>query len=198
MGMLSPEADLAHPRRLWRRILLSVAVVLAALFAFGFWRARSFTAGPMPPALGLVRAIPVLLPDRRPALLGDRIRPGVPTVISLWASWCGPCRLEAPTIVALRRQFGPDKLNLVYLNVREDSARANDLAHYLQSIGMPPNDYLAMEIQYLGRLTNDARNLIPRTYVFDPAGAPTAMIVGYKPLALDRIAGVIDEYSRSK
>ena len=174
---------------------LSAVVVFVVLLGAGFWNARSFTSGPMPASLRKAATIPVVLPNGRHARLGDRIRPGVPTVISLWASWCGPCRREAPQIAALRRRFGPDKLNLIYLNVREDGMPAPVLKDYLNSVGLPPDGYIVMATPNLHRLTNDQQNLIPRTYVFDPAGNPAAMIVAYKPLALDRIAGLIDDYS---
>ena len=156
---------------------------------------RSFDSGPMPPPLRIIRNIPVTRPDGRQAVLGDGIRPGLPTVIALWASWCGPCRREAPHIVDLRRRFGPDRLNLVYLNVREDGAPATDLAQFVSEVGIPPDAYLVMDRQHLSRLTNDPENLIPRTYLFDPVGAPTAIIVAYRPLALTRIAGLVQQYS---
>lgn len=63
----------------------------------------------------------------------------------------------------------------------------------LRSIGMPPHEYASMGYADLPRLTNDARNLIPRTFVFDKAGTPVAMIVGYKPMALERVPSLISE-----
>lgn len=32
--------------------------------------------------------------------------PGVPTVVNIWASWCGPCREEAPLLDQLDRAAG--------------------------------------------------------------------------------------------
>ena len=139
----------------------------------------------------MVAHIPVTLPDGRRATIGDSIRPGLPTVITLWASWCGPCRTEAPKIAALRRRFGSDKLNLLYLNIRDDSAAPQDRAAFITDAGMAPNAYAVLDAAHVGLLTRDARNLIPRTYMFDRSGTPVALIIGYKPLALDRIAGLI-------
>lgn len=31
---------------------------------------------------------------------------GKPVVINFWASWCGPCRLEAPDLVELYEKYG--------------------------------------------------------------------------------------------
>lgn len=188
-----------RPKRLrWRRLVVFAALALLAAIGAPFWLARSFTAGPMPPSIGVVSKLPITLPNGQQAPLGQLIRPGLPTVISLWASWCGPCQLEAPHIVALRRRFGPDKLNLVYLNVREDGASPEDLARFLRSIGMPPNDYVSMRDADLPRLTSDSRNLIPRTFVFDKAGTPIAMIVGYKPMALERVSGLLSDQTTDR
>ena len=174
------------------RSLGAVALLLVLLVAMRIGIVRSFDNGPLPPTLTELRTLPVTMPGGERAAFGELFRPGIPTVVSLWASWCGPCRSEAPKLVELRRKFGRDELNLVYLNVREDGTPARDLKDFLVSVGMSPTDYAVMDQKQLRRLTNDTQNLIPRTYVFDNAGAPEAMIVGYKPLALARIAGLVD------
>ena len=147
----------------------------------------------MPPALATVAQIPVTMANGRPALLGGSIRHGMPTEIILWASWCGPCRREASKVAELRRRFDSDKLNLLYLNVRDDNAAPQDRAAFRADAGMAPDAYAVLDTAHVGLLTRDAVSLIPRTYVFDRAGIPAALIVGYKPLAFDRIAGLIDK-----
>jgi len=174
-----------------RRALAAGMLLAVALFAARLWSSRSFDAGPEPMGLAEARDLPVTLPDGRTARLGDAIRPGVPTVVSLWASWCGPCRKEAPTIAELRRRFGPSELNLVYLNVRDPGAQRADLAYLTQAAGLPADSYVSMKDGHLVQFTNDLGGAIPRTYVFDRAGVPKAMILGYKPLALARVAGLV-------
>lgn len=173
------------------RTLAAVFLLAIAIFAARLLTTRSFDDGPSPAPLANAASLPVTLADGRRARLGDAIRPGVPTVISLWASWCGPCRVEAPEIAALRRRFGPAELNLVYLNVRDPGADPAALVRYMRSVGLPADVYATMEDGHLVQLTNDLANAIPRTYVYDRAGASIAMIIGYKPLAFARIAGLV-------
>lgn len=180
------------PRRRFRKrwLLGGVAIVLLALLAVRLFFMWSFDR-PLPPNLATVGQLPVTLPDGRTALLRDSIRPDVPTVISLWASWCGPCFSEAPKIAELRRQFPPEQLNIVYLNVRDPYASREVLRDYMTRFSMPLDYVVLGDAQRLSELTKDRESLIPRTFVFDREGQPVATIVGYKPLALARVAGLV-------
>lgn len=53
----------------------------------------------------------------------DRFR-GKPVVLNFWASWCGPCRDEAPYLTKLYREYGSD-LQVVAINLTDvDSEQA--------------------------------------------------------------------------
>jgi thiol-disulfide isomerase/thioredoxin len=44
---------------------------------------------------------------------------GKVTLITFWATWCGPCRAEIPELIQLQKEF-PDKLRVIGISVDED------------------------------------------------------------------------------
>ena len=173
---------------------LGVAALATVLVAGLVIRKRSFD-GTMPPNLASIRNLPVTFPEGRVGRLGEMVKTGRPTVINLWASWCGPCRLEGPALAELRARFGPERLNVIALNVRDEAATGAEREAFLESVGLPAGAYAILDAEHIRSLTNAADALIPRTLVFDAAGAPIGMITGYNPVAFDRIAGIVESES---
>lgn len=88
---------------------------------------------------------------------------GKPTVINLWASWCGPCRREMPLLQEAQQQH-PD-IHFVFLNQGEDAATVR---HFLQ------RDRLQLENVLLDRGTEMGHMLgqrgLPVTLFYNAEG----------------------------
>lgn len=170
-------------------LALAILLVLAAFVAL-FLRARAFDSV-APPPLASVTPVEVSLPDGRRATIGSLLHPGKPTVISLWASWCGPCRLEAPTIARLQARAARGDLNLFYLNVRDQEATRPDLNAALAEMGLRADSYSVLPDRAIARVTGGNVVAIPRTLAFDRDGQGVASITGYRPMALDRLEHLV-------
>jgi cytochrome c biogenesis protein CcmG/thiol:disulfide interchange protein DsbE len=85
-----------------------------------------------------------LLPETSPEALQDLLAGAErPVVVNVWASWCIPCRSEAPLLRAAHESFGSE-VEFIGLNVRDsqDSARAflnefelDSFTHYFDPSG---------------------------------------------------------------
>ncbi|GAY08927.1 TlpA disulfide reductase family protein [Pseudonocardia sp. N23] len=85
-------------------------------------------------------------------------------VVNIWGSWCGPCRAEAPDLEFALEQTGPQGVDMLGIDVRDDRAAATDFVTdrglKYQSIFDPPGRTLAA-------LSGYPRNTVPSTIVLD-------------------------------
>ncbi|HEU4356031.1 MAG TPA: TlpA disulfide reductase family protein [Actinomycetota bacterium] len=112
-----------------RRSLL--ALMLLALVAAGCGGG----GGPSTEARSSMPSTPTELPDADPesytALL-EGLR-GTPVVVNVWASWCGPCRLEAPGLAEVAAEYG-DRVRFLGIDVLD--ARP-DARAFIEEFGWP-------------------------------------------------------------
>lgn len=76
---------------------------------------------------GSVPDLPEASPDEIVAFLADDPRPAV---VNVWASWCGPCRAEAPLLTEAHAEYG-DRVLFVGVDVQDTQAGAKSfIAEY--------------------------------------------------------------------
>jgi cytochrome c biogenesis protein CcmG/thiol:disulfide interchange protein DsbE len=61
--------------------------------------------------------------------IGSAALRGKPVYLNFFATWCGPCRVETPAIVALSRKYAARGLRVVGVDVGESPAKALGFAH---------------------------------------------------------------------
>ncbi len=88
---------------------------------------------------------------------------GEPTVVNLWATWCGPCRAEMPTLAAAQ-QSAPD-VAFVFVNQGESNAA---VATYLQRSGLTLANVWLDPASKLGPASGSKG--LPTTLFFDATG----------------------------
>lgn len=117
------ELEDDHKRSRFRRAVAPAVVLLAvAGIAFGLLRPAGDdeSAGRRAPSFEL----PYL--GRDGTLTSDELE-GKPVVLNLWASWCGPCRDEAPALEATWKKY-KDRVTIVGINVRDKKESALEFA----------------------------------------------------------------------
>lgn len=69
------------------------------------------------------------------------------TLISFWASWCGLCRVELPSLSVLHEKLKDRGLQIVAINVDDETVRREDLDHLWQSMNLPFSFFFDFEKQ---------------------------------------------------
>ena len=93
-------------------------------------------------------------------------------VVNVWASWCAPCRAEAPTLVALAQKYQGVVFIGVLTRDSEVAARAFEKRFQI------PYPTLVDDSVLLGFRDTLSANAIPSTIVIDKKGLVAARISG--------------------
>ena len=62
---------------------------------------------------------------------------GEVTLLSFWASWCGPCRVELPTLATLHNKFKDKGLRIVAINMDGDTTNSQEIASFWETLDLP-------------------------------------------------------------
>ncbi len=99
------------------------------------------------------------------------------TVVNVWASWCSPCRAEAPTLVALAKKYS--EVIFIGILTRDNLASAKAFERRF-AIPYPTLTDDSILIGFKGSLS---ANAIPTTVVIDRNGMVAARISGQVTVA---------------
>jgi cytochrome c biogenesis protein CcmG/thiol:disulfide interchange protein DsbE len=178
-------------RRRWGRWAgLGVAVLFIALLVYGLAskgpddlidstlakgrapRAPSFTLevlerGLLPPRVA--RTLDPAMADGRVSV--EELR-GVPVVLNLWASWCTPCREEAPRLREGWQRFGPRGVAFLGLNIQDLRGDARDFS---REFGLT---YPSVRDARRGVADRYGATGIPETFFVDTRGRVVGHVIG--------------------
>lgn len=170
-----------------RRLLFLVPVVvflgLAAVFVAALQRDD---LGDVPSVLIGTEIRPFDIPNLAPgtsaesseAGLSDQdLKLGGVSIVNFWASWCGPCKIEHPQLMALAERDG---VRLIGINYKDDLGKARA---FLDDLGDP---FERVGVDEAGRVGIDwGLTGVPETFVLDGEGRIVMKHIG--PLSAENV-----------
>lgn len=117
----------------------------------------------------LARDVDSALADGEVSL--DELR-GTPVVLNFWASWCVPCREEAPLLARSWQRYGPRGVLFVGLNMQDTTADADQFMRDFD------NEYLNVRDPTDATARDWGVTGIPETFFITPGGDVVSHAIG--------------------
>jgi thiol-disulfide isomerase/thioredoxin len=91
---------------------------------------------------------------------------GKAVFVNVFATWCGPCRVEQPELVAFARAH-PDETVVIGVDVKEED---NDVRKYRKEFDIPYPIAMDRYDKRVRQIYREGRMVFPTTVVFRPDG----------------------------
>ncbi len=178
---------------------VGVALFVVAL-ATADWVARSWRERPAGPASSAttssLRVLEPPVPLRQfPATdidgrdTSSALWRGRFTLVNMWATWCAPCRIEIPDLVALQTAY-PDRLRVI--GILQDQVSVEFTRRFAKALQM--NYPIVLSTWDIESAFGETL-VLPTSYLVDPDGRIIATHIG--PIDVDAIGRLIDSSTKA-
>ena len=103
---------------------------------------------------------------------------GKALVIDLWATWCGPCRVEVPELVRMQTEYGPRGFEVVGLDISPDRDTPQDVTSFVKEFMVNYKVAFAKEDIALSMMQGGN---IPQSLVISRDGHIVKHFIGFSP-----------------
>ena len=133
------------------------------------------------------------VPTISPAALRKQVaaRRGKVVIVNLWATWCGPCVKEYPSLVAFGKANAVRGVQLVTVSFDTPGKDDAKVAAFVKKSGQTSGDFVnagGLDIKGYPELLEPKMAAngdfpLPRTYIFDRAGRLAKVLTGEQTVA---------------
>jgi thiol-disulfide isomerase/thioredoxin len=113
--------------------------------------------------------------DKGSFSLGDF--PGKVVVMNLWASWCGPCRMEIPEYEKVRKEYAGRAVEFIALTTEDPRTSTDRVNRFVHEVKF--GFRLGWADRETARTLMNGRSAIPQTLVIASDGRVVSHWTGY-------------------
>jgi thiol-disulfide isomerase/thioredoxin len=112
-------------------------------------------------------------------------------VLDLWATWCGPCRLEVPHLVELQNEYGGKGVEVIGLTTEDPESDEEKVRDFAKEFRI--NYKLGWSPREVSLALMNGNTSIPQTFVIAPGGRIVTKFRGFNNQIPNMIRAAIDK-----
>ena len=178
--------------KFWTPLRVACTVIsLGLLAAFGMSSCNSNdvpsiavnrSSAPNRPTSGLATLPRPILEAENKATSGGPIKlgdySGKVLLVNLWATWCGPCRMEIPELVKLHKEYQSRGVEMIGLTTEDPVASAESVSDFIREYEI---DYqIGWATREVAQTLMQGRSAIPQSFVFARDGRILRRFIGFR------------------
>jgi thiol-disulfide isomerase/thioredoxin len=100
-------------------------------------------------------------------------------LINLWATWCGPCRMETPELVRLHKEYQSRGVEMIGLSTENPDASARSVSEFIREFNV---DYqIGWAKIEVAQILMQGRTNIPQSFIIARDGRVVRRFIGFNP-----------------
>lgn len=161
--------------------VVSLLIVLVLLAAFGI---SSCNSGGSSTRTANLPAVPqVVFNTEMRSANGNPIKlsnySGKVLFVNLWATWCGPCRMETPELVRLHKEYQARGVEFIGLSTEDPNTSAQKVRDFVTQYGV--GYHIGWATREVALTLMDGKTTIPQSFIITRDGRLFKKIDGFNP-----------------
>jgi thiol-disulfide isomerase/thioredoxin len=103
-------------------------------------------------------------------------------LVNLWATWCGPCRLETPELVKIYKEYKPKGVEIVGLSTENPETSAETVKKFISDFNV--NYRIGWATPEVAITLMQGRDAIPQSFVIGRDGKVVRRFIGFNPISV--------------
>ncbi len=100
-------------------------------------------------------------------------------LVNLWATWCGPCRMETPELVRLHKEYQSRGVEMIGLSTENPDASARSVSDFVREFNV---DYqIGWAKPEVAQIMMQGRTSIPQSFIIARDGRVIRRFIGFNP-----------------